>query len=231
MTGFNFNLEALKEPLGFIRVLEWVFSIFAFATTGGYTGSTSFIVSCQKEVSVTAQFGYPFKLAASSYDVPNCGTNGSTVQHLTGDPSSSAEFFVAVGVLAFLYSAATAVLYLAFDRVYRRSSRGPTVDLLVTAAFAFLWLVSSSAWAKGAADVRWSTSPSTLVRLTAVCGDPRYKCTAGALPHLGRLNASVTCGFLNLILWGGNCWFVYKETPLHSSADAPASERRGELPS
>lgn len=29
-------------------------------------------------------------------------------------------------------------------------------------------------------------------------------------------------GFLNLILWGGNCWFIYKETPLHKSANQPA---------
>lgn len=22
-------------------------------------------------------------------------------------------------------------------------------------------------------------------------------------------------GFLNLLLWAGNCWFIYKETPFH----------------
>lgn len=30
-------------------------------------------------------------------------------------------------------------------------------------------------------------------------------------------------GFLNLILWGGNCWFIYKETPFHKSANPPAN--------
>lgn len=29
-------------------------------------------------------------------------------------------------------------------------------------------------------------------------------------------------GFLNLILWGGNCWFIYKETPFHKTPNQPA---------
>lgn len=55
----------------------------------------------------------------------------------------------------------------------------------MTAAFAFLWLVSSSAWGKGLTDVKWATDPEFL---TANCKDI---CTAGDPPSMGRLNASV----------------------------------------
>lgn len=55
----------------------------------------------------------------------------------------------------------------------------------MTAAFAFLWLVSSSAWGKGLTDVKWATNPE---RLVESC---KEVCLPGESPSMGRLNASV----------------------------------------
>lgn len=216
VSGFKLDLEPLKEPIGFIRVIEWVFAIFAFAATGGYTGTTTFKVECPEAGPkfVTAVFGYPFRLSAYSYTIPSCDQTTSPELYLQGDFSSSAEFFVCVGVFAFLYTTATLVLYLGFQNVYRQTSHGPTIDLFVTASFALLWLVSSSAWGKGLTDIKGATSPERLIAECSLC-----KAVDG--PFMGRLNASVTFGFLNLLLWAGNCWFIYKETRFHKNPVPP----------
>lgn len=222
MSGFSLDLGPVKEPLGFIRILEWVFTICAFATTGGYVGSTVVTLNCESKVNeVVAQFGYPFRLPSQSYDIVHC--NGTTnVTYLQGDFSSSAEFFVSVGVLGFLYCTFTLILYLGYQQVYRESNRGPTIDLIVTGIFAFLWLVCSSAWGKGLTDVKYATNPDRLIKN---CFPDA--CELKSYPPMGRLNASVLFGFLNLILWAGNCWFIYKETPFHKPTNPPPNAEEG----
>ncbi|XP_040059113.2 synaptophysin-like protein 2a [Gasterosteus aculeatus] len=226
-SGFSLDLGPLKEPLGFIRVLEWVFTIFAFATTGGYHGTTQFIVKCLggEDKTIEPTFGYPFRLPANPYHIESCNGSQGNNTFLQGDFSSSAEFFVCVGVFGFLYCTATLILYLGYQHVYRQSARGPIVDLVVTAAFSFLWLVSSSAWGKGLTDVKWATNPEELAKMP-LCDN----CEPGEFPSMGRLNASVIFGFLNLILWASNCWFIFKETPFHKDPNPPATMEEGGAP-
>ncbi|XP_062978134.1 synaptoporin isoform X1 [Elgaria multicarinata webbii] len=214
------SFRAVKEPLAFLRVLEWLFAIFAFATCGGYSGGLRLSVDCanktQSNLSIDIAFAYPFRLYQVNFDVPTCEGKREKLS-LIGDFSSSAEFFVTIAVFAFLYSLAATVVYIFFQNKYRENNRGPLIDFIVTVVFSFLWLVGSSAWAKGLSDVKVATDPDEVLLLMSACKQQSNKCLPMRSPIMSSLNTSVVFGFLNFILWAGNIWFVFKETGWHSS--------------
>lgn len=68
------------------------------------------------------------RLQSYLFEIPSCNASVSpSKNYLMGDFSSSAEFFVSVGVFAFLYCTFTLILYLGYQHVYRETTRGPIV--------------------------------------------------------------------------------------------------------
>nr|XP_023968007.2 synaptophysin [Chrysemys picta bellii] len=153
----------LKEPLGFLKLLEWLFAIFAFATCGTYSGEFRLSVECvnksESDLNIEVEFGYPFRRSGLYY-----------AQYMDQH------------------------------------------DFVVTAVFAFMWLVSSCAWAKGLSDVKLATDPDNVIEGLEVCKKEGNTCKELKDPVISGLNTSVVFGFLNLVLWTGNLWFVFKET-------------------
>ncbi|XP_007897609.1 synaptophysin-like protein 1 isoform X1 [Callorhinchus milii] len=234
-SGFKMNLEPLREPLGFIKVLEWVFAIFAFATCGGYSGQSVVNMTCPEVIplettQIVVSFSYPFRLNKIAYDAPGCINHTEPQKlYLQGDLSPSSEFFVTIGAFAFLCSLAALVLYLGYHSTYQASKKLPIADFLLTVLFAFLWLVSSSAWAQGLTDLKFATAPSNIISSINLCQKQLDACTPGQLPIMGRLNASVIFGFMNVILWVGNGWFAYKETIWHKPTEQQSPEEPGNI--
>ncbi|XP_061225882.1 synaptophysin-like protein 1 [Neopsephotus bourkii] len=216
MAAPRWDLGPAREPLGLIRALQGFFSVFAFATLGGFQGSVRFRLSCagSPNTSVSAPFAYPFRLNLAPFtpSLPTlCNHTWASDVHLIGDFSSSAQFFVVVAVFSFLYSLGSLLLYLGYLHLYRGTGgKLPLVDFLATAAFSFLWLVASSAWAKALADLK-----ASVMAPLPHCHPPVVTCTRDTPTPMGALNVSVVFGFLNLILWLGGSWFVFKETHFH----------------
>ncbi|XP_037704647.1 synaptophysin-like protein 1 [Choloepus didactylus] len=232
MSAFQLNLSLLKEPLGFIKVLEWIASIFAFATCGGFKGKIEILVTCPpkspENKTVTATFGYPFRLNQESFQsspVNICDVNWKSYV-LIGDFSSSAQFYVTFAVFVFLYCIAL-LLYVGYMNLYRDSQKLSMTDFIVTLVATFLWLVSASAWAKALTDVKVATGPNIVGELLPCSKHPELMCYYVSVTSMGSLNVSVIFGFLYMILWGGNAWFVYKETSLHSPPNVSARGQGG----
>ncbi|XP_051931462.1 synaptoporin b [Hippocampus zosterae] len=193
-----------------------IFAICAFATCGGYFGHLRVKVDCadsrQSNRSINIEFGYPFRLQQVHFRAPLCETKREEILFLDGDFSSPAQFFVTVGVITFLYSLLATVVYVFYQNKYLKNNRGPPVDFVVTVIFSLMWLVSSCCWAKALSDIKTATKPTKVLLLIPACSAQENKCTAAQEPHWSRLNASVVFGFINVILWAGNIWFVFKET-------------------
>nr|XP_056712166.1 synaptophysin [Euleptes europaea] len=210
------QFRVFKEPLGFVKLLQWIFSIFAFATCGSYSGEFRLSVECanksESDLSIDVEFSYPFRLHQVYFDAPACKGHETEKVFLVGDYSSSAEFFVTIAVFAFLYSLAAMVVYIFMQDKYRENNKGPMIDFVVTAVFTFMWLVSSCAWAKGLSDVKMATDPDVVIEGMKVCEEKANTCKEIREPVTSGLNTSVVFGFLNLVLWLGNLWFVFKET-------------------
>lgn len=69
----------------------------------------------------------PGRLHQVYFDAPTCKGGNPERVFLVGDYSSSAEFFVTIGVFAFLYSmAALSVYVFALDK-YRENNKGPLI--------------------------------------------------------------------------------------------------------
>lgn len=64
-------------------------------------------------------------------------------------------------------------------------------DLGVTAVFAFMWLVSSAAWAKGLSDVKTATDPDEVKTLIPACDVEENRCREVHDPVMSGLNTSV----------------------------------------
>jgi len=225
------NTEVLKEPRGFMRILQCFFAMVAFATCANYTATNGYKVQCTsgKTVSQNNTFYYPFRLDHDAKPLTiDCNADGSKqfktdgIVRQPGDFKSDAEFFVFTGVVAFLGSMASIVVYVFFSGLYSDDQKKfPLYDFCFTVVIAVFWLSASAAWANGVSNLKFVVDPDNwLVQPTGMrfCQDATkadygvQSCEALDRGRFGGANGSVLLGFLNFFLWASNLWFVYKET-------------------
>lgn len=78
-------------------------------------------------------------------------------------------------------------------------------DFVVTVVFSFMWLVSSSAWAKALSDVKVATDPDEVQLLIPACKTQSNKCDSVHGARWSGLNTSVVCMHAVHV---GICWAV-----------------------
>ncbi|GBN48983.1 Synaptophysin [Araneus ventricosus] len=225
--NMDLNLRVMIEPRGFIRIIQLVMSIFAFATTADFETVATMEIKCKEyEKDVQYKFGYPFKLGKNELRVPEKCGNTSVITFKTYtfpfDFSSNAEFFVASGVLTLMYTSGIIFIYVFMHRLYTTNPMTPVVDLLATVILSIFWFAGSCAWAQGVSDVKYYTNPSNLFHDIDICMDDAQTCSTKSPGNFASLNVSLIFGFGNCMLWISSLWFVYKETSFHQQVQPPA---------
>lgn len=101
--------QVIKEPKGFIRIVQFALGLFAMYSTSSFATYTSFTVNCEEQEPVTIKYpvAYPFDFQNTEVIVNRtCDkTDDSIAYKFPMDFSSSPQFFVTTGVLSLLYSA------------------------------------------------------------------------------------------------------------------------------
>jgi len=225
--------------------IQWFIAMLAFATCCNFSIKFGFEIHCKNQTNnnttnntnirpgpfyFNISASYPFRLDHEKplqYDLKMCDPDkpaNSTKQHFTlpGDFSSDAQFFVFIGVIVWLYSMASLILYVFYSNLYTDEQKNfPKVDFVLAAILAFIWLAASSAWAHGFLSLKSTAYGSSWIYEAGFpCEKIKDKfnitniesCKPDIHGGFGTGNASILLGFLNCFLWVSNTWFLYKET-------------------
>ncbi|XP_064632090.1 synaptophysin-like isoform X3 [Lineus longissimus] len=201
-----------------LKIIFIIIAIFAFATTAGFSSYTEFTVQCtpgKPNDTKRISFSYPFMINQFSLKLPLCEGGNDTLKEVRpyGTYAAPSQFFVFVGVICFLYCIGAVVLYVFFDEAYRKNERIPQADFVISIVLSFFWLCGASAWAHGLSELKTYTQPHALAHHIEECQVTPSPCNLYYnTGNYAGLNVSIIFGFLNLIVWVGNLWFLFKET-------------------
>ncbi|GIY87433.1 synaptophysin [Caerostris darwini] len=192
------SIQVIKEPRGFIRIIQCLMAILAFSTTAGFSTECKFSINCggdEDDIDIEYEFGYPF--SHTELEIPHdCDDKELLHMILPFNYSNASGFFVATGVLSFLYTIIILTVYIFCHQTYSNNPKLPVVDLVISVTlFQFLFICLNE---KNGHDV----------------------CDTEEDGSYGTLNASLILGFANFLLWTCSLWFIYKETVFHSPEES-----------
>ncbi|RNA23804.1 synaptoporin [Brachionus plicatilis] len=221
-TAETARTEVIKEPLGFIKILQFFLALLAFATAVSGGSDVSFNRKClntSQPVLYKGKYNYPYNLKNAplkpqTIECLDQKADRYTIATETNNIVSSAQFFVFTGVTAFLYSIAVLIIYIFFRHKYNNIVYLPLIDFSVTCIFTIFWFAGSIAWSKAVGDLQHFTDTETIIETMIFCkkNNNQNLCSGYETANYANLIVSCILGFGNLIVWAGDIWFVLKET-------------------
>ncbi|KJH49229.1 synaptophysin / synaptoporin [Dictyocaulus viviparus] len=210
------NLSIFKYPLGFIRVVEFVFIIIATAAVNSWNVSLNY--NCPNNST--------HKVEVSTFSLGNaviedCKESMSKLWTPDDSAGGSAGFFYFVNVVALIYVLIIIFVYVIFWPLYQSEKRIALGDLAVTTLLFVLFFFCSATWWAASNSISYATSDERVTSLMKG-NEAFWKQNEENLSLLmsannGKLVVSVLSDWVCVFTFALNCWFIWKEVvPRHS---------------
>jgi len=218
----HYNWAVFKSPLGILKCIEFLLTLCALTSVSSFSVTTTYKSNLQADCRpTTITLAYPFNFGSNFPEMYNnsCARDNLMVEHpLTGnDFGSSAQFFVFMGVVSFVYVIGAFMVYLLLWEVYERDNRYRLYDLFMHSLLAFLWIFAAISWAFSAAGVGIVANADVFMQQVATLdkgcmnGNKNICQFTPSSWNFAALNFGAFCGFACLVLFCINAWIVYKE--------------------
>ncbi|CAD6192873.1 unnamed protein product [Caenorhabditis auriculariae] len=206
----NLNISAFKYPLGFIRIVEFIFIVIAIAAVNSWGVDVSY--NCppklpQNNTRLLIQKSATFTLSKAQFH--SCLDDNSRLTLWPSDDSAggSAGFFYFVNVAALIYV------------------------LIITFAYVILWqhYQSDKRFPFGGSRIDGPLFPNTIgsatadEHLTGLFKQEQWAAQNATFVsrdvNNGKLAISVLADWVCVLCFALNCWFIWKEVVPRDSSD------------
>lgn len=227
MDRINFRV-LIKEPRGFIRILQVFIGLLAWSTTAGFSTTSVLHIYCPDNTSpfnVDLEVKYPFDIRTTKVSAPqNCSDDTDVVDDTFPiDFSATSMLYVAVCVLSLIYALSSAIYYCFFTAKYETDPLVPMVDLCITLLFTVAWIAITLTWWLNVTDLKLYTHPNYFRNWLSACLNDDIKCETSSPGKWSSLTVSIVCGLACVLMWLGSTWYIFKETTLHKKQTYQAS--------
>jgi hypothetical protein len=226
------DFEQLKMPIGFIRLIEAVFCLIVFASFHGWQFDLEIKCGPPVKINETIKTSYEYhSLDISGYKFFRCNDSKTEVYPFKGDYGSGADFYTYLIPFSLFLTTGMLLFYLFSYGVYASDDRLPILDLTVTALLAVFWMFGTLFFSISARRIEDATTPEnvnkTLVALD-ICGGK--KCEVNSYSVYATLSIASLAGVGLFILFTGNIWYIYKETPYFRNRQSRRNLHHNNLP-
>ena len=227
------NCSSSKKVKILYRVCQMVLAALAFESTLSFHTRAVVLVTCLEENSseqptnmlwstISYSIGYPFAFESTTIEEKyNCTKNAPLIEQafpMDNHVSSSAQFFVTIGVLSLVYSGAAVIFYSTRGQQYATDPMLPVIDLVFTVILTFFWIAGTCEWAFAVSNLKHYTSLRYLNGYIHICKGASAFCFEEEPANWRPLDFSLLCAVKNAIVWLISCCSIFKETPFHKKS-------------